>query len=129
MNGFHQSGILRKKDIGESVNLLSEHLNQVRIDFSNNDEVVLPIVGEVWVRAHKHTRGEKLGIDKIDHETLNRLDIITVQRVSKDSVIGWDGNAPDLPKVRHCDLEEFNPKAPHAWKHDLALSSIVDKVF
>ena len=126
---FHQSGYVETRDDGTCVNLLTEHIYRVCLDSDDDDEVLLPVVGEVWVRAHKHVRGEGVDLEVMNHSRKKHQDIITVQRVGKDSVIGWDGSSPDIAKVKHCDLEEFNPKALHGWRHAAALSAIVDKVF
>ena len=105
----------------------------------------LPSVGEVWVRSNHHLAAstEEVVVDNnngsvpgmavaIEGPTFSghkHTDILTVQRVGHDSVVGWDGNYPKDAKLRHCPLAEFNPKSQNPWRLDLQLSSVIGCVY
>ena len=122
---FSQTSNFRLNKLGEKVDILAEHVTMTT-QAGSSDEIRLPAVGEVWVRKHKHEKGDTTDI--FEAEEIPQ-DIITIQRVEKDCVIGWDGNEPFVPKLKHCSLEEFSVKNPHAWHYDAALSGRVDKIF
>ena len=55
--------------------------------------------------------------------------MLTIQRVGKETVVGWDGNHPHHAKLRHVSLGEFNSTSPHPWMLAKEWSTVVGRVY
>ena len=93
----------------------------------------MPEVGDVWVRDHLQLRASetthKHGQDGSAPRHFEHAEMITIIRVGREDIVGWDGNSVEPGRKRHCVLDDFDAHSNIPWRRESRLSNLIGQVF
>jgi len=92
----------------------------------------MPEVGDVWVRDHLQIRvtvdNAPSSIDGTAPPHFEHAEMITIIRVGREDIIGWDGNSIEAGAKRHCILADFDTHSNIPWRKEQTLTDLVGQV-
>ena len=59
----------------------------------------------------------------------DHAEMITIIRVGREDIVGWDGNSTEAGKKRHCMLEDFEAQSNIPWRREHRLSELIGEIF